>query len=74
MLLYDPLDGSSNIDFNVGVGTIFAIYSRVSPYGRGTLEDCLQPGRKMVAAGYIVYGASTMFVYSTGEGVHRIYP
>jgi fructose-1,6-bisphosphatase I len=70
VLLYDPLDGSSNIDFNVGVGTIFAIYSRVSPSGRGTLEDCLQPGRKMVAAGYIVYGASTMFVYSTGDGVH----
>ena len=70
VLLYDPLDGSSNIDFNVGVGTIFAIYSRVSASGRGTMQDCLQNGRKMVAAGYIVYGASTMFVYSTGQGVH----
>lgn len=70
VLLYDPLDGSSNIDFNVGVGTIFAIYSRVSPSGHGTVEDCLQIGRKMVAAGYIVYGASTMFVYTTGNGVH----
>jgi fructose-1,6-bisphosphatase I len=70
VLLYDPLDGSSNIDFNVGVGTIFAIYSRVSESGPGTVEDCIQNGRKMVAAGYIVYGASTMFVYTTGQGVH----
>ncbi|HSM23815.1 MAG TPA: class 1 fructose-bisphosphatase [Anaerolineaceae bacterium] len=70
VILYDPLDGSSNIDFNVGVGTIFAIYSRVSPSGPGTVEDCVQKGRKMVAAGYIVYGASTMFVYTTGNGVH----
>jgi fructose-1,6-bisphosphatase I len=70
VLLFDPLDGSSNIDFNVGVGTIFAIYQRVSKEGRGTLEDCLQPGRNLVAAGYIVYGTSTMFVYTTGQGVH----
>ncbi len=71
VLMFDPLDGSSNIDFNVGVGTIFAIYQRVSPGdGDGTLQDCLQPGRNLIAAGYIVYGASTMFVYSTGEGVH----
>ncbi len=70
VLMFDPLDGSSNIDFNVGVGTIFAIYSRVSESGPGTLEDCLQSGRHLVAAGYIVYGASTMFVYTTGEGVH----
>ncbi len=70
VLMFDPLDGSSNIDYNVGVGTIFAIYQRLSPNdGRGTVEDCLQPGKKLVAAGYIVYGASTMFVYSTGEGV-----
>lgn len=70
VLLFDPLDGSSNIDYNVGVGTIFSIYTRVSESGPGTVEDCLQNGRKMVAAGYIVYGASTMFVYSTGDGVH----
>lgn len=71
VLLFDPLDGSSNIDYNTGVGTIFAIYQRVSSDGSpGTLEDCLQSGRKLVAAGYIVYGASTMFVYSTGHGVH----
>ena len=71
VLLFDPLDGSSNIDYNTGVGTIFAIYQRVSPENtRGTMQDCLQPGRKLVAAGYIVYGASTMFVYTTGEGVH----
>ena len=71
VLMFDPLDGSSNIDYNVGVGTIFAIYQRLSPDdSRGTVEDCLQPGKKLVAAGYIVYGASTMFVYTTGEGVH----
>jgi fructose-1,6-bisphosphatase I len=71
VLLFDPLDGSSNIDYNTGVGTIFAIYQRVSPDNTpGTMEDCLQSGRKLVAAGYIVYGASTMFVYSTGHGVH----
>lgn len=70
VLLFDPLDGSSNIDYNVGVGTVFAIYHRVTPDGPGTLEDCLQSGRNLVAAGYIVYGASTMFVYTTGHGVH----
>jgi fructose-1,6-bisphosphatase I len=71
VLLYDPLDGSSNIDVNVSVGTIFGIYRRKSPDGGpGTLEDCLQPGRNLVAAGYIVYGSSTMMVYSTGQGVH----
>jgi len=71
VLLFDPLDGSSNIDYNAGVGTIFAIYQRLSPEKTpGTLEDCLQPGHKMVAAGYIVYGAATMFVYTTGQGVH----
>lgn len=71
VLLYDPLDGSSNIDVNVSVGTIFAVHRRKSPGdGPGTLEDCLQPGRKLVAAGYIVYGSSTMMVYSTGQGVH----
>jgi fructose-1,6-bisphosphatase I len=71
VLLYDPLDGSSNIDVNVSVGTIFGIYRRKSQGdGPGTLEDCLQPGRNLVAAGYIVYGSSTMMVYSTGQGVH----
>jgi fructose-1,6-bisphosphatase I len=71
VLIYDPLDGSSNIDFNVSVGTIFAIHRRRSPDGtRGTLEDCLQVGRNLVAAGYVIYGSSTMLVYSTGQGVH----
>jgi len=70
VLLYDPLDGSSNIDYNVSIGTIFAIYRRLSEEGPGTLEDCLQPGRNIIAAGYLLYGASTMLVYSTGNGVH----
>lgn len=70
VLVYDPLDGSSNIDYNVSVGTIFAIYRRITADGPGTLQDCLQPGSKLVAAGYIIYGSSTMFVYSTGQGVH----
>lgn len=70
VLLFDPLDGSSNINFNIPIGTIFAIYRRISDEGPGTLEDCLQPGRQMVAAGYLLYGSSTMLVYSTGNGVH----
>lgn len=71
VLMYDPLDGSSNIDYNVSIGTIFSIYRRVTPDGtRGTLEDCLQAGRHIVAAGYMVYGSSTMLVYTTGDGVH----
>jgi fructose-1,6-bisphosphatase I len=70
VLLYDPLDGSSNIDFNVSIGTIFAIYRRNSEDGPGTLEDCLQKGRDMVVAGYMIYGASTMLVYTSGTGVH----
>lgn len=70
VLLYDPLDGSSNIDVNVSVGTIFAIHRRKSSGGPGTLDDCLQPGRDLVAAGYVIYGSSTMMVYSTGRGVH----
>ena len=66
----DPLDGSSNIDVNVSVGTIFSIYRRVSPVGtRATLDDFLQGGSKQVAAGYILYGSSTMLVYTTGSGV-----
>ncbi len=70
VLLYDPLDGSSNIDYNVSIGTIFAIYRRKTESGPGTLEDCLQKGRDLVAAGYLIYGASTMLVYTTGSGVH----
>jgi len=70
VFLYDPLDGSSNIDANITIGSIFSIYKRVTPAGKGTLEDCLQPGYKQVAAGYIMYGSSTVFVYSTGYGVH----
>ena len=70
ILVYDPLDGSSNIDFNVSIGTIFAIHQRRSTNGPGTLDDCLQKGSDLVAAGYIVYSASTMLVYSAGHGVH----
>ncbi len=70
VLLYDPLDGSSNIDYNATIGTIFAIYRRLSLEGPGTLNDCLQPGRNLVAAGYMIYGSSTMLVYSSGSGVH----
>ncbi|MCK6626079.1 MAG: class 1 fructose-bisphosphatase [Anaerolineae bacterium] len=71
VLLFDPLDGSSNIDFNVSVGTIFSIFRRKTESdGPGTLEDVLQKGSDIVAAGYIVYGSSTMMVYSTGNGVH----
>lgn len=67
----DPLDGSSNIDVNVSVGTIFSIYTRVSSSaGHCTLGDFLQKGSKQVAAGYIVYGSSTMLVYTTGHGVN----
>lgn len=70
VLVFDPLDGSSNIDVNVSIGTIFGIYRRKTAEGRGALEDVLQPGRALVAAGYVLYGASTMMVYSTGRGVH----
>lgn len=71
VVLIDPLDGSSNIDVNVSVGTIFSVYRRVTPAGTPvTLEDFLQPGNKQVAAGYIVYGTSTMIVYTTGHGVN----
>jgi fructose-1,6-bisphosphatase I len=70
VLLFDPLDGSSNIDYNASIGTIFAIYRRISEEGPGTLEDCLQPGSALVAAGYMIYGSSTMLVYSSGTGVH----
>lgn len=67
----DPLDGSSNIDVNVSVGTIFSIYRRISPRGqKAVIEDFLQEGKKQVAAGYIIYGSSTMLVYTTGRGVY----
>ncbi|MGB5392681.1 MAG: class 1 fructose-bisphosphatase [Lutimonas sp.] len=70
IVLIDPLDGSSNIDVNVSVGTIFSVYRRISPLGTPvTLEDFLQPGNLQVAAGYVVYGTSTMLVYTTGHGV-----
>ena len=70
-VLYDPLDGSSNIDVNVSIGTIFSIHRRLSAEGGpGELKDCLQTGRTQVAAGYVLYGSSTMMVYSTGQGVH----
>jgi len=71
VVVFDPLDGSSNIDVNVSIGTIFAIYRRISDQEKpGNVDDCLQPGRKMVAAGYIIYGSSTMLVYTTGNGVN----
>ena len=71
VVLIDPLDGSSNIDVNVSVGTIFSIYRRVTPEGTPVaLVDFLQPGHRQVAAGYIIYGTSTMIVYSTGHGVN----
>jgi fructose-1,6-bisphosphatase I len=67
---FDPLDGSSNIDANVNIGTIFSILPRVSRRGGGTVADCVQPGRRQLAAGYIMYGSSTMMVYTSGNGVH----
>ena len=71
VVLMDPLDGSSNIDVNVSVGSIFSIYRRITPVGTPVqLEDFLQPGHKQVAAGYVVYGTSTMLVYTTGHGVN----
>lgn len=69
-VLFDPLDGSSNIDNNNPVGTIFSIYRRLTMEGAGTLEDVLQPGHNQIAAGYVMYGSSVMLVYSTGQGVH----
>jgi len=66
----DPLDGSSNIEVNVPIGTIFSIYRRITDSGPGTIGDLLQPGNQQVAAGYIIYGTSTMMVYTTGNGVN----
>lgn len=70
VLMFDPLDGSSNIDINASIGTIFSIHRRRTESGPGTLEDCLQPGRDIIAAGYVIYGSSNMLVYSDGNGVH----
>lgn len=70
VILFDPIDGSSNIDVNAPVGTIFSIYRRVTTSGAGSMQDLLQAGRKVVASGYVIYGSSTMLVYSTGQGVH----
>ncbi|MEN8376861.1 MAG: class 1 fructose-bisphosphatase [Gemmatimonadota bacterium] len=69
-LIFDPLDGSSNIDANISIGTIFSVHRKVTDGERGGLEDFLQPGIRQVAAGYIIYGSSTMLVYTTGSGVH----
>ena len=70
LLLFDPLDGSSNIDVNVPVGTIFSVVRKITRGTRAEMEDLLQPGRRQVAAGYVIYGSSTMLVYTTGQGVH----
>ena len=70
LLMFDPLDGSSNIDVNVPVGTIFSVVKKITRGPRGHLEDLLQPGRRQVAAGYVIYGSSTMLVYTTGQGAH----
>jgi fructose-1,6-bisphosphatase I len=70
VFLFDPLDGSSNIDVNISIGTIFSIHRRVTPAGDGAPEDCLQPGSRQIAAGYVLYGSSVMLVYTTGKGVH----
>ena len=71
VVLIDPIDGSSNIEVNVSIGTVFAIYRRVSPIGTpAVLDDFLQSGRKQVAAGYVIYGSSTILVFTTGNGVN----
>lgn len=70
VLLYDPLDGSGNIDANITIGSIFSIHRRRSAAGKGTMEDVLQRGSAQVAAGYVLYGSSMMFVYCAGHGVH----
>ncbi len=70
ILLFDPLDGSSNIDANVSIGSIFSIHRKITDAHRGNMDDCLQEGYKQAGAAYVVYGSSTMLVYSTGQGVH----
>jgi len=76
VLIFDPLDGSSNIDANGNIGTIFSIYKKVTPGGQVASVDVLQPGYRQVAAGYFLYGTSTMMVYTTGDGLHgfTLYP
>jgi len=69
--MFDPLDGSSNIDVNASIGTIFSIHRKITNHTpEGSLEDCLQKGSDQIAAGYFIYGSSTMMVYTTGQGVH----
>lgn len=70
VVLFDPLDGSSNIDVNISVGTIFSIYRRVSSHGHASVEDCLRKGHFQVCAGYVLYGSSTILTFTTGKGVH----
>lgn len=70
VVAYDPLDGSSNIDANVSIGTIFGVYRRSDPDADPVVGDWLRPGRDLIAAGYVLYGTSTMLVYSAGDGVH----
>ncbi len=70
VLLFDPLDGSPNIDVNISVGTIFSIHKKISKSERGDMTDILQPGKNQIAAGYILYGSATIFVYTAGNGVH----
>jgi fructose-1,6-bisphosphatase I len=70
VLMFDPLDGSSNIDVNISIGTIFSVHRRLSEGTEPGLADCLQPGKTQLAAGYIIYGSSCMFVFTTGNGVH----
>jgi len=70
VLMFDPLDGSSNIDVNASIGTIFSIHRKITDAKDGSLQDCLQRGSEQVAAGYFIYGSSTMMVYTTGHGVH----
>lgn len=72
VVLFDPLDGSSNIEFNASVGTIFSVQRRITAAGKPTLGDCLQAGDSQVCAGYVVYGPSTMLVYTIGRGVHGL--
>ncbi|MDQ7026032.1 MAG: class 1 fructose-bisphosphatase [Anaerolineae bacterium] len=70
VLLFDPLDGSSNIDVNTSIGTIFSVHRKFTRDAHGTMEDMLQEGKRLVASGYVIYGSSTMMVYTTGQGVH----
>src|SRR5215475_2786781 len=70
VLMFDPLDGSSNIDVNASIGTIFSIHKKITDKEDGCEIDCLQPGYRQLAAGYFIYGSSTMMVYTTGNGVH----